>query len=317
MAFLGNKKIITDEQLGAFSGYIRRPKPNVSGMTAQIFGEDGNDADTILALSLTKFQDAEVFTNIYLVKDPQGQIMKKNGAYPLIASFSSMVRRSIPTQGGMIAQLFSPNGEDADSITELSKSMYQDALVFVDIRGNLSKNKNINEENFNEIDILCLDKYTKIEKQQLLKQEKAFKKMNELLTLSEFLYKIEVYSSLGNKEFFKDWLAKHQTCSHLQENRCLNESTYTEVSFLPAPFNFLPVCDEHKSDLNSIEHIHNNKTYYEMKHRFLIKDWAWSVMKEKFSHDGKSEPDPNKIIEWATEKKLSNYLPEKYTNVVF
>lgn len=48
MAFTGQQPVLkTDEQLGAFTGYIRRPTPANTGMTAQIFGENGNDADTI------------------------------------------------------------------------------------------------------------------------------------------------------------------------------------------------------------------------------------------------------------------------------
>ena len=70
MAYTGKSSdLITNEQLGVFSGYIRRPIPNQSGMIAQIFGENGDDADTILALSLSKYQDVQVYVNIYLIKD--------------------------------------------------------------------------------------------------------------------------------------------------------------------------------------------------------------------------------------------------------
>ena len=70
MAFTGQQQSLkTSEQLGAFTGYIRRPTPTNAGMTAQIFGENGNDADTILALSLSKYQEAEVFVNVYIIKD--------------------------------------------------------------------------------------------------------------------------------------------------------------------------------------------------------------------------------------------------------
>jgi hypothetical protein len=49
-----------------------------------------------------------------------------------------------------------------------------------------------------------------------------------------------------------------------------------------------------------------------MKHRLLTKQWAWEIMKSRFSFDGNSEPNPAKVIEWATSKNLSRYLPSKY-----
>ena len=55
MVFAGvsnqEKENLKTEQMGAFSGYIRRPQPSVSGMTAQIFGEDG--AAKLLAINPT------------------------------------------------------------------------------------------------------------------------------------------------------------------------------------------------------------------------------------------------------------------------
>lgn len=319
MAYTGqNQTTTTDEQLGAFSGYIRRPTPNVSGMTAQIFGENGEDADTILALSLTKYQDAQVFVNIYLVKDPNGQIMKQGDAYPLISSFLGFVRRSMPKKEGMIAQFFAPNGEDADEIAKLSKSVYQDSLVFVDVRGSLAiKNADqIRQENIKEIeDKHHFEKVTKTEKIEINKKEKAFKKMNEQLEFGEFLYRVEVLTSLGSGEEFKEWLIEKQPCSHFQEKTCLNHSGALNVEGIFKPYNYLPCCAEHEPQLSNPNHFENNKNYYEMKHRLLTKQWAGEIMKSKFSFDGKSEPDPSKVIEWASSKNLSKYLPSKYQPV--
>lgn len=312
MAFIGKKNTDTEEQLGAFPGYVRRPKPNTSGMTAQIFGEHGQDADIILALSLSKFQDIEVFVNVYLVKDSNGKLMKENNSYPLISSFSGFVRKSLPTKDGMIAQIFSPNGPDSDEISNLSKSTYQDALVFVDIRGNLAKNNKNHEENYQAINSSCTNKHTKSEKEAIIKDEKVFKKMNELLRFHEFLYKVEVVSSLGGSENFKEWLIKNQTCSHFQEQNCTNNSNIVEVDFLMRPINYMPICEEHKLSLSDSQHLKGSQTYYEMKHRILVKEWMWGILKEKFSFDGQSEPNPNKIIDWAINNKLFNYLPEKY-----
>ncbi len=318
-AFTGaENEVVTNEQLGVFSGYIRRPIPSQTGMMAQIFGEDGEDADTILALSLTKYQNLQIFVNIYLVKDPDGRIMKKGDEYPLICSFLGFVRRSKGLKDGMIAHIFAPNGENADAVALLSKSEYQDCLVFVDVRGaTASENLEIiKEENNKEIDTNYADKITKQQIKEFTQKEKQFKKMNEQIQFSEFLYRIEVLSALGNAEEFKTWLNDTQLCSHKQDNACMNNSHVIEVSHIFKPFNYLPICSEHEKSLSDEEYLENNKTYYEMKHRLLSKEWAWNMMKKKFSFDGKSEPDPEKVIQWAASRNLAKFLPSKYEAIL-
>jgi hypothetical protein len=319
MAYTGvQNNIETSEQMGAFSGYIRRPTPSASGMTAQIFGENGDDADTILALSLSKYQDVEVFVNIYLVKDSVGKIMKEGDQYPIISSFIGFVRRSMPKKDGMIAQFFAPNGPNADSISVLSRSDFQDCLVFVDVRGKkaVDMQDKITEENTKEINLHYADRITKNEKSEFQRKEKAFRKMNENLELSDFLSRIEIMTSIGNIEDYKAWLEKTQTCSHLQEKPCMNHSSVIEVPGLLRPFNFMPVCEEHYAELDDQKHIEENNLYYEMKHRLLLKQWVWTRFKEKFSYDGKSEPDPARIIEWTAGKGLAKYLPHKYQAIL-
>lgn len=319
MAYNAKQPIFeTSEQMGAFSGYIRRPTPSSSGMTAQIFGENGEDADTILALSLSKYQDAEVLVNIYLVKDSLGRIMKTGDKYPIISSFVGFVRRSTPKKDGMIAQFFAPNGKHSDSVSELSKSDYQDCLVFVDVRGKkaIEQLDKVENENFSQIDKNYSMKITKTEKEEFQRREKSFRKMNEILEMSDFLNRIEVISSIGNVEEYKIWLDKTQTCSHIQEKPCLNHSSFVQINGLIKPFNYLPVCEEHKLELLDEEHIEKNILFYEMKHRLLIKKWVWDKFKEQFSYDRKSEPEPNKIIEWAASKNLQKYLPNKYVAII-
>ncbi len=302
------------EQLGTFSGYIRRPTPTAFGMTAQIFGENGDDADTILALSLSKYQDLEVFVNIYMVKDEAGRIMKKDDAYPLISSFNGFVRRSLPKKDGMIAQFFAPNGDSADSVSELSKSGYQDCLVFVDVRHQIQKKeKYIDLQNYKSIDDVYANKMTKKEKDAILESQKQYKKINEILEISDFLLKIEVVSSIGQPNDFQDWLDKTQPCSFMmtQGQNCKLNCSHHQVTGLFSKFNFIPLCDEHKKDFTE-QHFQENDIYYDMKHRLLLKKWVLLKLKERFSYDGQSEPQPQKVLQWAIEKKIEKYLPEKY-----
>lgn len=303
----------TEEQLGAFSGYIRRPMPSVTGMMAQIFGENGDDADTILALSLSKYQDAQIFVNMYLVKDADGQIMKKDDGYPLICSFLGFVRRSKPSKEGMIAQFFAPNGENSDEVAKLSKSEYQDALVFVDVRGSLAiKDKDqIQQQNIQEISKNYLNKLTKPEKEEINRKEKAYKKLNELLEL-DFLSRIEVLRSLGTPEDFKNWILLKQSCAHAQEKSCSNDSGVVKLDGLLQPFNYLPACDEHTNEMMTPQHFNDNALYYEMRHRLLLKQWAIEELRKKFAEGGYSEPNPARVIEWSAGKGIAKYLPTKY-----
>lgn len=321
MAYNGeNSNLISDEQMGVFSGYIRRPKPTQTGMIALVFGENGDDADTILALSLSKYQDIQVFVNIYLIKDPNGKIMKQGEEYPLICSFLGFVRRSLPQKDGMVAQFFSPNGEHADAVSLLSKSEYQDCLVFVDVRGSLAiKNTEvITQENMKDIEDKYVDKFTRYQKTENARKDKFFRKMNEYIQTSDFLYRIEVLTSLGKAEDYKEWLKETQLCAHHQDGSFCNKEVHvvTIDTHLFKPFNYLPVCDEHESRILDETHFTEHTLYYEMKHRFLVKEWAWHKMKEKFSYDGKSEPDPSKVIDWANSKNVLKFLPAKYQAVL-
>lgn len=320
MAFTGRSSDTkTSEHLGAFSGYVRRPIPNQSGMIAQIFGENGDDADTILALSLSKFQDVEVLVNVYLVKDSVGRIMKEGDNYRVISSFVGRVRRSLPKIDGMIAQFYAPNGEHADSVSLLSKSEYQDCLVFVDVRGSLAANENQDDmlsENIEAIEEKCSGKITKQQRMEMVRKEKHFKKMNERLQFSEFLYRVEVLMALGNPEEFKKWLSDERLCSHSQESPCKSFGGAVQVKQFFKPFNFLPTCETHRSHFEDDSHFEENRTYYEMKHRLLTKEWVWERMKAKFSFDGSGEPDPSKVIDWATTANVKKFLPPKYDVVL-
>lgn len=313
-----NHKFETDEQLGAFGGYIRRPTPSSAGMMAQIFGEDGYDADTILALSLTKYKDLKVFVNMYLVKDSVGQPMKKDGKYPLIASFMGYVRRSTPKQDGMIANLFASNGTDSDAVSELTKSEYQGCLVYVDIRGVKAEGNMaiIEAEAIEAIKKSYGHRLTKAERDEIESLDRKYSKKNEMLA-ADFLSRIEVLSALGTGEEFKEWLRK-SPCSYRQEDMCLNAVVVAKVEGLLEPYNYLPSCADHIHEMEDYNHFNDdsNRMFYEMRHRYLLKQWAQHKLNQRFCDDGHKEPNPARVLEWAAVKGIGKYLPPKYTVVV-
>ena len=79
--------------LGAFAGYLRRPKSSSQGLTAQVFGENGADADTICALPLPRIQDWLVKVAVWGLKDKDGRRLRDDqGKNPLLTEFIAMVK---------------------------------------------------------------------------------------------------------------------------------------------------------------------------------------------------------------------------------
>lgn len=308
----------TSEQLGSFGAYIQRPTPNQSGMTAQFFGENGVDSDTITALSLNKFQNIQVFVQVYLIKDPLGRIMRENGKYPIIAQFNGFVNRPSPKKTGMTAQFFAPNGPDANAVVELGKTEYQDALVFVDIRSNQSL-EDLAEIELNNVNIINENYISRITKQQreyYQKREKDFKKMNDKLEFSTFFTNFKVLNTVGKPEDFAEWLTLYKTCCYpLAHKHCTFAGKAEKIPFIDSQYNYLPLCQDHLPEVLNQNFFTENDSYFSFKHQIYLKEWVHDFFKREFSIDGKSEPDPGRIIEWASANKIASLLPADYRAV--
>lgn len=308
----------TSEQLGSFGAYIQRPTPNVNGMTALFFGENGVDSDTISALSLNKFQNILVYVQVYLVKDPVGRIMRENGKYPIIAQFQAYVSRPAPKKTGMVAQFFAPNGPDANSVVELGKTEYQDALVFVDIRSNqsISDLTEIEVDNHNLINENYISRITKQQKEFYQKKEKEFRKMNDKLDLSVFFIRPDVLKAVGTPEVFSKWLTDHKTCSFpMHHSHCPMAGKAEKIPYLDGDYNYLPLCEEHNIQVQDSVFFNENSSYFTFKHQIFLKEWVSAFFRTEFSIDGKSEPDPSRIIEWAASHNVAKHLPPDYKAV--
>lgn len=308
----------TSEQLGSFGAYILRPTPSQSGMVAQFFGENGVDSDTISALSLNKFQDIQVFVQVYLVKDPLGRIMRQNGKYPIIAQFYGTVNRPSPKKTGMTAQFFAPNGPDANAVVELGKTEYQDALVFVDIRSNQSIEDltDIEENNISIINESYISRITKQQREYYQKREKEFKKMNDKLEFSTFFTNPKVLNTVGSPEDFAKWITLYKTCCYpLAHKQCSFAGQAEKIPFIDSEYNYLPLCETHLPEVLNQSFFQENESYFSFKHQILLKEWVHDFFKQNFSIDGKSEPEPGRIIEWASANKIASFLPIDYKGV--
>lgn len=309
-----NQFIDTSKQIGAFSAYVRRPLPQISGLIAQFFGPNGDDSDSILALSLTKYLDAEVLITVYLIKNENGVIMKEaNGTYPKISQFFGVIRRSKPTRGGMLAEFFATNGVNSDQVNELGKSIYQDCLVYIDVKGKLSKQEDVKDPT-QVIDDEYANRVSQYQINEYKKDEKRFVKLNKQLFF-DFLKSTNVLNKLGSNNDYIAWLNTKGCC---WPNHCSNQnlSTY-KVMNGNSYFNYLVFCDEHLKEIEEdIRNIPNQETYIKMKNSLSMQNWAFEVLRTKFSLTGKEEPDSKKIAIWAIENGLENFLPEDFKKLV-
>lgn len=325
----------SNESIGSFAAYIRRPKPSNSGYIANFFGENGDDADTISVLSLTQYMDVEVSVSVYHIKDAVGFDMKnpETKQYPLISSFIGQVKRPVPSEQGMTAQFFAPNGEYSDAVNKLGMSNYVDSLVFVDIRGKLQHNKiNIYDTEIQEnIVENHAWKVSEAEKKTYLSKIKRFTKYNLELHESDFLLNSNLLDRVNEEFPYKEYLTsntccyKHynKMCEHRENNKLLNINVDMDIKDYQTGkgnvYSYVPLCEEHFNhiyDKNNEEILYNlidgGKAYLEIKNHIMIKKWVMDFFIKEFSLTGHEEPDSFKILAWCSNNNLRDYLPQKF-----
>lgn len=312
---MNSEELKDDGIIGSFGGYIRRPKPTTSGMIANIFGENGEDADMISALSLTKFQETGVFVEVYLVKDSNGRLMREGESYPMIAKFNSIVRRPQPGQDGMTAQFFAANGEDADEVLNLGKTKYQDAFVFVQIKKNaLIFNPDIQMKQQLEQQAA---KTVINERKNLQKKIKEYGDAMNALKLSGFFKQPNVWKAIGTEEEYIDYIKNEKCLFH--NHQCYDIQAFKMNNEDVRHYAYVPLCIKHaeqaKNDINSIP---GGIKCLNMRHSILIYEWAMKKLTDILGYD---EPNlyvlnPSKVLFWAIENKLNVYIPTSFKNAV-
>lgn len=309
-------------QIGAFSGYNRRPLPDRTGLTAQFYGENGDDADMISALSLTKFLDADVFVKVHLIKDSHGQIMKTAGAFPMISSFQAKIQRPKGLRDGMVANLFAPNGANADQVNVLGLSKFLDSLVFVEILKpeaapltptTPKPNLDSLPETSSELDELA-QHLTPFERRALQKKGKAFAEANRLLKIAGFLRTPAVWPRLGSELDYQAWVDTIPCCAP-GDTPCNNHATAFKI---PAEthmhYMLIPFCEMH-AKIAEEGVMPGGIAFFRMRRDILIQEWAWQRIKETVgATPGLDEPDPQKIFSWAHQNGLTQNIPANYLN---
>lgn len=311
-------------QIGAFSGYNRRPIPDRSGMTAQVYGENGEDADMIASLSLTKYLDADIYVKIHLIKDAHGRIMKTGGAFPLVASFKGQVQRSKGLRDGMLANLFAPNGPDADQVNLMGLTKYMDALVYVEILKpeaapaaaaepalRPEADQDMTPELSVELEELS-QHLTPFERKALAKKAKGFEEANRLLKISGFLRQPSVWSQVGSERDYQLWTEGVPCCAAGDSPCCKKSSAFKIPSETHQRYAFIPLCEEHAAQAEGGS-LPGGVAFMRLRRDLLIQEWVWDKLKEKVgTSKGIDTPDPSKIFSWALEHGLSQHVPANY-----
>lgn len=305
-----------DTIIGSFSGYIRRSKPLTGGMMAQIFGENGEDADVISYMHLTKFQDQKVKVTVWFIKNFQGKIQKdENNKFIKISEFIGIVRRPSPSNFGQTAQFFGLNGVNSDNINNLNKSVYQDGLVYVEIRKTtegdtvLRPIKSPDDSLTEESKKLVPEELARLKKYQ----KKAVNAMS-MLKQSGFFRNQSVLSSLGNEADFSLWI-QGQKCSCPGVAPCLQKPIIpTNIpSNINRKYNLIPFCEHHNKMLeNGVLEIEHLDSFMEAQRIKAIQSFALEKLRRILGVMDNYEPMPSTVWAWARENGLISLMPKEY-----
>ena len=294
--------------MGSFNGYVRRPIPSAKGVVAQFYGENGDDADTIVSLSITKFQNQHVRANVFWVKDAVGNLKKESSGYPLIVSFESFIRRSIPKSSGMVANLFAANGPASDAAHELGFTRFFDSFVHVQLHRYIPDGEN-NEEVSAPTH---LSKDIKLPTNSEKKQPGPYREANKKLQISGFFRESKVWASLGGEAIYKKWL-NQQTCCAIAKTPCQSLGKAVELtSSAFESYRYVSMCQDHARMFLKNPHAMGDRHLYDQKRSMYLSDWVIQTLCNHFKAPTLSEISPRQILEWAVTNHIDSFLPKSY-----
>lgn len=295
--------------IGCFNGYLRRSQPSAKGILAQFYGEDGADADMLLSLSMTKFQNQHVRTSVYWVKDAVGSLKKQSAGYPLISNFESFIRRSIPKSTGMMATLFAPNGTASDAANELNLSKYLDSFVHVRLH------RFVADAVEPAVEPDFLDKSIALPFHMATSRPAGiYKDAAKVLQIHGFFRQPLVWAALGGEASYEAWLsdrpccaATSPPCQEIGQPILIPNSSYEN-------YRYLPLCQTHTGFLkNNISAI-GGKHALELRRGIMLNEWAAQSLCLILNTTSISDTPPIAVATWAATHALDALLPSRYSN---
>lgn len=325
-----NKTTIYDEYnigdtLGGFSGFLQHSKPakgldGKSGMMAHVFGENGDDADVITALNLTKYQNVPVKITIWSIKNKDGKLLKYKeegeDKFPKICQFIGRIHRPTSSMLGLTARFFGEMGGNADAVNELNKTEFYNSLVFVLVQL-ADDNMLLSEiETYDPTDELIEEsvKLTPKELKALEKKQQKFEEADNILVMQNFYGNPKVIELLGSHLDFEKWI-KEQPC--IVSNRTEDVMAYPIIKNVPI-YNFVPLSKSYKDklengDLKEEFNIVDVQSFLTQWNKKLLLEFARSKLKEKLGIPQQYFLDPNMVYTWAIKNNLNKLIPMHYT----
>lgn len=315
---VAENKLRAGDSMGAFAGFLRRPKSISAGLVAQFFGENGNDADVISSLHLTKYLDAYAKITVWMIKDRDGKIMSKNGEYPKLTEFVAKIRRPQPSNFGQVAQFFGENGPNADAVNILNQSSYLDSLVYVEMHRALSGMSvgdiKTQEPEVNELKEQA-NRMTATEAQDYKKLQKRSHEALQALVLSGFFRQESVLKCLGSDEDYKNWMAS-QWCCHPGKTPCDNHPVQAWNIPNSRQYSAIPLCQEHSEQWNEGVAVISDGTaplsFAQTQSIVFLQRWAQQALFEKINVPKDKIATPGAIYAWAVDNRLHGTMPAQF-----
>ena len=307
--------------VGAFAGYLRRPKSSGQGLTAQFFGENGPDADTICALHLTRYQDCLVKVVVWGIKDKDGKLLQDaEGKNPLLTEFIASIKRPAPSMHGQTAMFFGGNGPNADAINMLNQTRVLDSLVFVEIT---KADPGMTPA---DIQIATPDqalaeqanRRTPNETKAIAQQQRKAAEALKLLRLAQFFQSEVVWSALGTEQNYNEWLTQ-QVCCHPGNIPC--NQMPVEPFKIPGGkrFQVVPLCREHGAQWDRGEGVAGAQqplAFLHTRNTSLIQRWAEIRLRDALEVPDGFDPTPPAIYDWALRNKVANLIPNTFNGLL-
>lgn len=308
------------DPVGAFSGYLRRPRPSAQGMTAQFFGENGKDADTIAVFHLTQFKDMLVKISVHVLKDANGAPQGREGKYPLLTEFIGTIRRPAASENGQTAAFFAANGIQSDAVNVLNQSRYLDALVYITVTKAEHGQMAQDIETQTDPDVLNNEakRTTSVEIAQIKRRQKTASEGWRILRTAGFFRNRILWSALGGEEAFAEWL-RAQPCTQPGDDPCTNQPCVAYRIPGTKKWGLVSLCEQHAEqweagDLPPMQKDPND--YLSSVQLTQASRWAEQRVRQALGTPEGFDPLPSKIFSWAVENQVRNLIPNAFLGLL-
>lgn len=306
------------DDLGSFTGYLRRAKSNAQGLTAQIFGENGFDSDVITTFHLTRFLDARVHVIIRMLKNGVGRNMRKNNEYPKLTEFDAEIRRPLANNMGQVAQFFGANGANSDAINILNASEYLDALVHVQLsKADPGITRAAVDPSLTELDDAA-QRMTPTELKVLKEEQRKAKEAERFLQQAGFYRSEAVWRAIGTELEFQEFLML-QPCCQPGEAPCQESPVVPHRLPNGNGYRAIPLCRTHQQVWETgVPNLRGAppQDFLESQQSVAIQRWAKERLRRTLRVPAGYDPSPKAIYTWAAERHLHTHLPPGFMTLV-